>query len=388
MKIPSFFLARRFAAASAGLALAVVGALAQVAPPPRPSPVSRPYVLSELNQHGIPPLLAGIDSVEQWERKKDEIRRVWLEYVGGLPARPKVTYEVVSEEKEPDHVRRKIVFNTVDGDRIPAFLLIPNQPPPGGKFPGILALHSTLPAGKASVALAGGMRNRTYGYELVKRGYVVLAPDDMTSGERIFSGTRDFDARPFYEKHPQWSTVGKNIVDHLQAVDLLSQLDFVDPQRLGVIGHSFGAYNAYFLAAFDDRIKVVVSSCGLNPFTGNAEPGHWGYRPFPYTHLPKITADLEKDRVPFEFNEIIALAAPRPMFFYSAQRDHLFPHWQSVGACLEDVHHLYAWLKLDDRFVSYLGGGDHDFPPEIRRAAYDFLDQWLSPVPAGQPGPR
>ncbi len=361
----------------AGALAGVISVPAQAADAPAARILSRPYVLSELNQHGIPPLLAGIDTIEQWGKKKDEIRRVWLDYIGGIPARPKVTYEVVSEETLSDHVRRKIIFNTVDGDKIPAFLLIPKAAAAGGKFPAILALHSTLPSGKASVATAEGMRNRTYGYELVSRGYVVLAPDDMTSGERIFPGKEAFDARPFYAQHPQWSTVGKNIVDHLQAVDLLCQLDCVDAQRIGVIGHSFGAYNAYFLAAFDDRIKAVVSSCGVNPFAGNAEPGHWGYRPFPYTHIPKITADLEKDRVPFEFNEIIALAAPRPMFFYAAQSDHLFPHWQSVGACLQDVHKLYAWLQAEDRFVSYMGVGDHDFPSAIRHAAYDFLDEWL-----------
>lgn len=342
-----------------------------------PAARQRPYVLSELNREGIPRLLDHVDSREQWERKREEIRRVWLDYVGGLPDRPKVQYDIVSEEKLKDHIRRKIVFTSLDGDKIPAFLLIPNSIAPGARLPAILALHSTLPAGKASVATAEGMKNRTYGFELVSRGYVVLAPDALTAGERIFSGHRDFDAGPFYEKYPHWSTVGKNTIDHLQAMDLLSQLDFVNPHRIGVIGHSFGAYNAYFLSAVDDRVVAVVSSCGLNPFTQNAEPSHWGVRPFPYTHLPRITPDLERDRVPFEFNEIIALSAPRPMFFYAAQSDHLFPHWQSVGACLLDVHHLYQWLNAGDRFVSYMGNADHNFPPEIRLAAYDFLDRWL-----------
>lgn len=341
------------------------------------TPRQRPYILSELNKTGIPPLLEGIDTPEKWQQKRDAVLKVWLDYIGGLPDRPRVSYEVVSEEKQKDHIRRKIIFNTLDGDKIPAFLLIPDAVPKNGKFPAILALHSTNPYGKSSVATAEGIKNRTYGYELVSRGYVVLAPDDLTSGERIYPGRRDFDARPFYEKYPQWSTVGKNTVDHLQAMDLLCQLDIVDANRIGVIGHSFGAYNAYFLSAVDNRVKAVASSCGLNPFTNNAEPGHWGFRPFPYTHIPRVTADLEKDRVAFEFNEIIALSAPLPMFIYAAQGDHLFPHWESVGACLLDVHKLYTWQKAGDRFVYYLGAGDHNFPPAMRLAAYDFLDQWL-----------
>lgn len=364
------------------MTLGLVGASSFAADAAQSQPRQRPYILSELNKTGIPPLLDHIDTPEKWARKKAEILKTWLEYMGGLPARPRVSCEVISEEKQKDHVRRKIIFNTVDGDKIPAFLLIPDAAAKGGKFPAILALHSTNPYGKASVATAEGIKNRTYGYELVSRGYIVLAPDDLTSGERIYPGRRDFDASPFYEKYPEWSTVGKNTVDHLQAMDLLSQLDLVDAGRIGVIGHSFGAYNAYFLSAVDDRVKVVASSCGLNPFTNNSEPGHWGIRPFPYTHLPKVTPDLEKDRVAFEFNEIIALSAPLPMFIYAAQGDHLFPHWESVGACLLDVHKLYTWLKAEDRFVYYIGAGDHNFPPAMRLAAYDFLDQWLKPAKA------
>lgn len=343
-------------------------------------PLTRPYSLAELNEHGIPPLLAGIKSPDQWERKRDEIRRIWLDYIGPLPARPPVKFRVISEEKLADHVRRKIVFNTYDGDEIPAFLLIPNGAEHSGtRSPAILALHSTLPEGKASVATATGMKNRTYGFELVSRGYVVLAPDDLTSGERIYPGHRDFDAGPFYEKYPNWSTVGKNTTDHLQAIDLLQSLSYVDPERIGVIGHSFGAYNAFFLSAVDPRVKVVVSSCGINPLAGNADPSHWGQRAFPYTHIPKITADLAHGVVPFDFNEIIALSAPRPMFFYAAQSDHLFPHWQSVGACLLDVHRLYVFLGQEDNFISWMGSGDHDFPPAVHAAAFDFLDQWLKP---------
>jgi dienelactone hydrolase len=340
--------------------------------------LQRPYTLSELNKNGIPPLLDHITTPEQWAAKKSEILKTWLDYMGGLPVRPAVAYEVVSTEKLKDHTRKKIIFNSVDGDKIPAFLLIPDSVAgEDSKFPAILALHPTNPYGKTSIATAEGMKNRTYAYELVSRGYVVLAPDDLTSGERIYPNHRDFDASPFYEKYPQWSTVGKNTVDHLQAMDLLAKLECVDSDRIGVIGHSFGAYNAYFLSAVDPRVKVVVSSCGLNPFTNNAEPSHWGIRPFPYTHLPKVTPDLAKDRVAFEFNEIIALSAPLPMFIYAAQADHLFPHWQSVGACLLDVHKLYTWLKAEDRFEYYIGSGDHNFPPAMRVAAYDFLDRWL-----------
>lgn len=354
--------------------------------------VPRPYRLDELREKGVPPVLGGVTTKEQWERKRTEILQVWFDCVGGVPARVPTKFLVESETVVGDHVRQKITFATADDDAISAFLLIPNGARESGKkSPAILALHPTNAAGKASIATADGPRNRQYALELVSRGYVVLAPDDLTAGERIFPGQRAFRDAPFYEKYPEWTTVGKNLLDHLQAVDLLTSLDFVDAERIGVIGHSFGAYNAYFLSAIDERIRAVVSSCGLLPFAPKASTEHWGVRNW-YSHFPKLSAVQNQGTVPFEFNEIIALTAPRPMFFYAAQSDRIFPHWKEVGECFLDVHGLYVWLGGEDNFKSVIGSGGHDFPEPVRIMSYEFLDQWLKPENElarnvrGQPG--
>jgi dienelactone hydrolase len=370
---------------SAQFALAAVLALlAPAVAVAQTRPAHPRYVLAELNRDGIPPLLKDVKTKEQWAGKREAIRRVWLDYIGGLPPRAATKFEVVSETPEHDHVRQKIVYDTVYGDRVTAYLLIPNSVRDGKtKAPAVLALHGTGELGKDSVASPKGKANRMYGMELASRGYVVLAPDALTSGERIYPGLKYFRDAPFYEKHPNWTTVAKNITDHMQGVDLLAAHESVDPQRIGAIGHSFGAYNGYFLAGADQRVKAVVASCGFIPFTGSKTPGHWGVRDW-YTHLPRITPDLEKGCVPFEFHEIAALAAPTPMFFYNGQSDAGVPHWKVVGDCMVDLRNLYKWMGAEERFVSVLGAGGHDFPEPIRKMSYDFLDRWLkdaTPLP-------
>jgi dienelactone hydrolase len=344
---------------------------------PTTAPAAARYLLAELNRDGIPPLLPnGAKTTEgEWDAKRDAIRAVWHDYIGGLPPRVPTKYEVVSETPENDYVRQKIVYDTVHGDHVTAYLLIPNSVRESGKrAPAVLALHGTGEPGKDSVASANG--KRPYGIELVSRGYVVLAPDALTSGDRIYPGLKYFRDAPFYKQHPTWTTVAKNITDHMQGVDLLAAHALVDPQRIGAIGHSFGAYNAFFLAGADPRIKAAVASCGFNPFTGSKTPGHWGVRNW-YTHMPRITPDLDQGRVPFEFHEIAALAAPTPLFFYNAQSDAGVPHWKVVGDCMLDLRRLYVWMKEEERFVSVLGVGVHDFPEPIRKVSYDFLDRWL-----------
>lgn len=339
----------------------------------------RPYRLSTLNEKGIPRLLDSITTPEQWAGKNEDIRKAWLELVGELPKRPGVRYRIISETQMSDHVRQKIIFNTIYDDSVSAFLLIPNAAKTGKrKYPAILALQPTNETGKLAVAtpFKEGNRNRYYGYELVSRGYIVLAPDDLTSGERVYPGEKPFQSAPFYKKYPDWTIMAKTLVDHMQALDLLSQLDHVAADRIAAIGVSFGAYNSFFLSSVDPRIKAVVSICGLSPFTGDPNPNRWGIRDW-YTHFPAITAGLNNDNVPFEFNEIVALSAPTPMFFYAAQNDLIFPHWQSIGEALNDVYKLYEWLGYADSFQYSIGPGGHDFPREIRNWAYNFLDQHL-----------
>lgn len=338
------------------------------------------YNLYELNQGGVPKLLDGLEDAQGWQHKRSGIRRQWLDFIGGVPDRVPVSYKTLGETKEHDHTRIHLVYDTAHGDNVPAYLLIPDDSvsgaAPDGRRPAVLALHPTHESGKANVATADGRENRRYGLELVSRGYIVLAPDALTAGERIYEGLSSFHSKPFYERHPEWSTVGKNVLDHRQGVDLLCSLSGVDAGRIGVIGHSFGGYNAYFLAGLDDRIQAAVSSCGFSPFYGDHRPTHWGVRDW-YTHLPKVSESLSRFEVPFEFHEIAALAAPVPSFHYFGQSDRIFPHWKAIGECMEDLYKLYRFLGADDRFQAVMTVKDHDFPPEIRHMAYAFLDRWL-----------
>lgn len=88
----------------------------------------------------------------------------------------------------------------------------------------------------------GPRSNRGYGKELAERGYIVMAPDYPSFGDQMdydFTGDR-------YE-----SGVMKAIFNHIRSVDFLQARPDVDPERIGVIGHSLGGHSAMYVAAFD-----------------------------------------------------------------------------------------------------------------------------------------
>lgn len=339
------------------------------------------YSLTDLHHSGPPDLLAGISGTERWQHKRETIMGKWLSYIGDMPARRAPACETLAEETFAGYSRLHIRYRSAYEDGVTAYLLLPEdymRERDNGfaerSFPAVIALHQTAPAGKAETATPEGSDNQRYGLELVLRGYVVLAPDTITAGER--AGAQPYHTASFYAQYPEWTAVGKMASDHLHGVDLLCSLQGVDAGRIGAIGHSLGGYNSFFLAGLDPRIRAFVSSCGFCTFAGDPEPNRWGQRDW-FSHIPRLTADLREDRVPFELHEIAALAAPTPAFYWSGQQDGIFPHWRSYSEGMEQLCRLYRFLGAESSFLYLLGSCGHDFPGYARAIAYDFLDRWL-----------
>ncbi|GIP38385.1 hypothetical protein J31TS4_16650 [Paenibacillus sp. J31TS4] len=341
------------------------------------------YRLAELTKGRLPKLLEESAPVEAWEAKREKILAEWLGFLGKPPAEGlyeasegDAGYEVLEEAAEEDHRRLSIRYATRDGDQVTALLLLPLGRE--GKRPAVLALHPTSPEGKEDVALASGRENRRYGLELVSRGYIVLAPDTITAGERVYPGSEPYQTAPFYEQHPEWTAVGKMLADHIRAVDLLAALPDADASRIGAIGHSLGGYNGWFLAGLDRRVRVVVSSCGFSSFAGDPDPNRWGQRDW-FSHFPQLTAMLERGEVPFEWHEIAALALPTPLFLWSGIRDRIFPNWEGIAEAMTELDALYQAEAEPGSFEFWMGPAGHDFPSRARELAYSFLDRHLQP---------
>ena len=168
----------------------------------------------------------------------------------------------------------------------------------------------------------------------------------------------------------------KGIWNHMAAVDLLQSLPQVDPERIGCIGHSLGGHNTLFVAAFDERIKVAVTSCGFTAFPKYYDGDLTGWTHAGY--MPRIASVYGKDpaRMPFDFPEVLAAIAPRAVFINAPLRDGNFAV-AGVRDCVDAARPVYALLHAEGRLVAQHPDSAHDFPPEVRRAAYAFVDKIL-----------
>lgn len=304
---------------------------------------------------------------KDWLQHRADILRRMQEVMGPLPGPERLVPlkpEVLEEENQAGFIRRKITFQVELGDRLWAYLLLPEGTIE--KRPAMLCLHQTTPLGKAEPAGLGGKPNLHYARELAERGYVCLVPDYPNKGE--------YKADPYALGYA--SATMKGIWNHMRALNFLGTLPEVDASRIGCIGHSLGGHNTLFVAAFDERIKALVVSSGFTSFRqykgGNlAGWAHAGY-------MPRITSIYGNDpaRMPFDFDDVLATIAPRPLFI-NAPLQETNLKVEGVRECVEAVKPIYASFRAEQNLTVMHPDCGHDFPGEIRQAAYCFLDSVL-----------
>ena len=125
----------------------------------------------------------------------------------------------------------------------------------GVELAGHLYLPQNFDASKKYAAIAvcgpfGAVKEQAsglYAQEMARRGFVTVAFDPSFTGES--------EGQPRYVASPDINTE-----DFSAAVDFLSLLDFVDPDRVGIIGICGWGGLALNAAAIDTRIKATVTS--------------------------------------------------------------------------------------------------------------------------------
>ena len=332
-----------------------------------------------------------IDSPQEWRNRREEIKRVLLEFLGEAPrSKPPLAARVVEETSRAGHLLRKLAFQTEPGEFVPAYLLIPKNLK--GRAPVVLCPHQTTQAGmKEPAGLAGNPQLQT-ALHLVERGFVTLTYDALCFGERHDPASGHYgDAIPFYRKHPRWSLMGKMVWDLQRALDYLETLDFVDPNRVASIGHSHGGYTTLFGMAFDERIKAGVSNCGFDTFRIDGNTFRWskatallpklGF----YATNPRLNMEVYRAvpdsgvmDVPFDMHQLLALSAPRPLLLSTSDEDFVFPNggW-SARRALERVKPVYELLGARDNISGYFFSGGHNFTAEASANAYGWLERRL-----------
>ncbi len=297
--------------------------LEEVQTPPKSLPPSAPK---------LRPLLvdaAGktITTREAWEQRREEIRRSWWEFLQPPPRWAAPSYQVLEEDREAGVLRRKIAYETEPGVAVEAYLIEPLDAAP--QRPGVVVLHSTVDYTIRQPAGLEGPPEKAFGLKLAQQGVTTLSPRNfLWTAEK--KGIAREQAQAYLTRRPGSKGMAKMLHDALVAMDLLATLPGVDPQRLGAVGHSLGAKEVLYLAAFDERVKAAVSSEGGVGVRFSNWDAPW--------YLGEAVRQPSFDR---EHHELLALAAPRAFLLIGGDSADGDASWPFIEAALP-VYRLYG----------------------------------------------
>ena len=308
-----------------------------------------------------------IAAAAEWERKKSGVQRRTRWWLGTEPPG-------ISPDRRDDYFRDVIPAPRVRGkigsrDVLLGKLYYPaddDGKPTGGRLPVVIYLHEyAFPTGHAR-------RSAPIIHGFTERGFAVLVYDQIGFGTRIQEGTL------FYERFPHWSKLGRMVADVRWSIDALTEIDFIDADRIYTAGYSLGATVGLYAAALDERIAGHASVCGFAPMRlETPEKGTEGIRAFSHLHglLPRLGFFVgQEDRIPYDYHEVIACIAPRPVLVMA-------PKWDrdatvdDVRQCVEQARGVYRLYGAEERLVLNTPDGINLFTDEMRKTMFEWMPQ-------------
>lgn len=312
----------------------------------------------------------------KWQRKA----RAALESCIGFQDTPKVrpAPKLLERVDKGDYVREKVLIRTGPHTACPVYILIPKGA--RGPLATVLALHGHGYGVKDIVGLweDGSERDTPDGYHkdfaiaLVRRGFLVAAPEISCFGERQtdFSHLRAAGSpvpdtcnhTAALAAHLGGSVAGLRVLDGKRIVDYLAGRKDADLGRLGAMGISGGGMHTLFSTCLDTRIRACVISGYYSAFRGSI----LSISHCPCNFVPGLAAFGE-------MHDLVGLIAPRPMLIEAASHDNIFPI-QVVRKGVAKARKVYRVFGADGNVQTDYFEGRH----EISGAkAYDFLEQTL-----------
>jgi hypothetical protein len=323
--------------------------------------------------------LADVKTREDWERKRPELRRQFLDMMGLWPLPPRTDLKpVVTGKVDAEHFTiEKLHFQSVPGLYVTANLYVPKKT----AFPAPAVLY--VCGHGASVIDKVSYGNKvTYQHHpawLAEHGYVCLIVDTLQLGELqgLHHGTHNL--KMWWWQTLGYTPAGIETWNGVRALDYLETRKEVDPKRIGVTGRSGGGATSWWVAAADDRVQCVIPVAGIADLEAHVVEGVAPrYRDGVISGHCDCMYFVNTYR--WDFATVAALCAPRPLMLGNSDADDIFPV-PGYRRLAEKTRRVYELYGAAEKFVVLETAGPHRDTPELRLGAYGWLNRWLKNDP-------
>lgn len=315
-----------------------------------------------------------IPSLTGWPQIRKSLEQTFMSTMQVPRYEPvELQVRVVEENDVRGLTRRQIVFSLTETELATAWLFLPEG---REDVPAILCCHQETPYGKDEVAGLEGNPRLAFAQHYAEIGYVTLAIDVPTVSKRSNSRREPYDTQAFYKENKNVSFAGRMLNEHRRALDVFTDIKRVDATRIGVIGHGLGGLNALLLAACDDRIQACVASCGFTRFATDKNAGGWPGLPDMVLY-PQIKKLAGTGPFPFDWEHILALAAPTPVQIITSQTNSLHDNPRSCQKAVVSASKIYKLLGAPGAIDHFTHHDGHNVAPETIEVADEWFERWL-----------
>ncbi len=305
-----------------------------------------------------------------WNKQTDKHKeRFWNEVIGkfpnaNLPINPR-SRKILDTDKWTCH---EIVLDVWKDVFAWGYLLTPKGIKPGEKRPVVVCQHGL--EGLPNDTVTRDPKSRAFGpykgfsAELADRGFVVFAPHNPYRGQDAF--------RVLQRKaNPLGKTLFSVIIpQHNRIIDWLETLPYVEKNRIGFYGLSYGGKTAMRVPALIPRYSLSICSADFNEWIKKNTTTDWRYS---YLYTGEYEIFEYNLGHTFNYAEMAALIAPRPFMVERGHKDGVAPdEW--VAYEYAKVRRLYAALDIPEKTEIEFFQGPHTING---KGTFDFLHRHL-----------
>ena len=153
----------------------------------------------------------------------------------------------------------------------------------------------------------------------------------------------------------------------MRALDYLSTRPEVDTNRFGITGRSGGGAYSWYVTAMDERIRAAAPTAGItdleNYVVDGAVEGHCDCMFFVNTYR-------------WDYPQLAALAAPRPLLICNTDDDNIFP-LDGVVRLRDKVRRVYDLLGAGEKCGLVITPGPHKDTQELQVPVMRWFNRHL-----------
>ncbi len=312
--------------------------------------------------------LEGIDTLEDWEARREEMILELREMLGlrPWPERTPLEVEITGTIEHELFTVEKFHFQPSPEVYITANLYLPRDA--DGPVPAVLYACGHSRQDEFGPKTADAYQRQAAWY--AEQGMASLIVDTLQLGEirGVHNGPRR--DRDWWWHNRGYTPLGFEVWIAMRALDYMEERPEIDNDAIAMTGRSGGGLYSWYTMALDDRVKVSVPVAGLTDLRNHiVDPA--------VAHPSHCDCNFFVNSYGWDFPMVPALHAPRPTRLANTDADAIFP-LDGVERIGEQVREIYRLYDAEENWDVWITEGGHESTPELREGSFRWIYKHLT----------